>query len=247
MRVLQRLHPEPGELSAPAALAELRARERAPAGRPFVIVDMVSSLDGRAALDGRSKELGSDADTELLVELRTIADAVLVGPRTVRAESYGDLAGQPARRERRRAGGLAERPLAVLLTRSGTIPWDAGLFGATGQPVIVYSGAELTAPARVTAPVTVHRLDAVTPAATLAHLRAEHGVRVLLCEGGPSLLRALLADGLVDELFLTLTPEISGDDTQPRIVMGGAFPGGPRTLELRWVLRAGNELYLRYG
>jgi riboflavin biosynthesis pyrimidine reductase len=246
VRSYQRLFPEPGETTAPDALAELHARERAPDERPFVLVDMVSSIDGRATIDGRSKWLGSDADTEMLVELRTIADAVLIGPATVRAESYGDLASPPERRARRRAAGLAERPLAVLITRSGSIPWDAGLFAATEQPVVIYSGSDLEVP-DVSAPVTVHRIDGVVPAAALAHLRAEHDVRVLLCEGGPSLLHTLLAEDLVDELFLTVTPVVVGDDSQPRIVSGGPLPGGPRKLGLRWVLCVGGELFLRYG
>jgi riboflavin biosynthesis pyrimidine reductase len=134
----------------------------------------------------------------------------------------------------------------VLITRSGSVPWDAGLFAAAEQPVVIYSGRELEVP-DVPAPVTVHRIDGVIPAAALAHLRTEHGVRVVLCEGGPTLLHSLLAEGLVDELFLTLTPVLVGDDSQPRIVSGDSLPGGARTLELRWVLRAGGELFLRYG
>ena len=70
---------------------------------------MVTSLDGRATIEGRSKFLGSDADTEMLVELRTIADAVLVGPSTVRAEGYGDLA---ARRSGASAGARPAWPSA---------------------------------------------------------------------------------------------------------------------------------------
>jgi riboflavin biosynthesis pyrimidine reductase len=182
----------------------------------------------------------------MLVELRTMADAVLVGPATVEAESYGDLAALPERRERRRAAGLQERPLAVLLTRSGSIPWRAGLFTAPEQPVVIYTAAELEVP-DVEAPVEVHRLEAITPAAVLADLRTRRGVRVLLCEGGPRLLHTLLAEQLVDELFLTLTPVVVADDAQPRIVAGGPLPGGARGLELRWVLRAGGELFLRYG
>jgi riboflavin biosynthesis pyrimidine reductase len=246
VRSYQRLFPEPGESTAPDALAGLRARERAPAERPFVICNMVTSIDGRATVGGRSRGLGSAADTEMLVELRTIADAVLIGPATVHAESYGDLASPPERRARRRAAGLAERPLAVLITRSGLIPWDAGLFAAPEQPVVIYSGAGLEIP-DVAAPVTVHRVAAPTPAVALSHLRAEHGVRVTLCEGVPRLLHSLLAERLVDELFVTLTPVIVGDDDQARIVSGAGLPGGPLELDLRWVLRVGGELFLRYG
>lgn len=245
MTVFQRLHPDPAELAPDEALAGLRPRERAPGERPFVYVNMVSSVDGRATLDGRSHELGGDADTALLVELRGLADAVLVGPGTLAAEGYGDLAARAERRQRRRAAGLAERPPAVVLSRSGRLPWEAGLFRAAEQPVLVYTGAELE-PRPVAAPVTVHRLDDPSPQAVLGHLRREHGIRALLCEGGPTLNGALLHAGLVDELFLTLGPLVAGDLAAPRIVEGGALRPPPR-LELLWALRHESELYLRYA
>ena len=76
-------------------LAELRPGERAPADRPFVYLNMVATVDGRATIGGRSRALGSDADTLLLTELRALADAVLVGSGTLRAEGYGRLVGRP--------------------------------------------------------------------------------------------------------------------------------------------------------
>ena len=69
----------------------------------------------------------------------------------------------------------------------------------------------------------------------------------LLCEGGPTLNRALLAAGLLDELFLTLSPVVTGDETQPAIVMGGAAAASPRALALRSVATADGDLYLRYS
>jgi riboflavin biosynthesis pyrimidine reductase len=68
----------------------------------------------------------------------------------------------------------------------------------------------------------------------------------VLCEGGPRLNRALLADGLLDELFLTLSPLVTGDDSQPAIVAGGVLPA-PARLALRSVATADGELYLRYS
>jgi riboflavin biosynthesis pyrimidine reductase len=79
----------------------------------------------------------------------------------------------------------------------------------------------------------------------LADLRAR-GVRALLCEGGPTLNRTLLAAGLVDELFLTTAPVITSDHREPAIV-GGAPLAPPVGLALRWVLRHGDELFLRYA
>jgi riboflavin biosynthesis pyrimidine reductase len=124
------------------------------------------------------------------------------------------------------------------------VPWNAGLFQAPEQNVIVYTGAEGSPPA-VPANVEVVRLTDPRPAAALADLR-RRGMRALLCEGGPTLFGALLADDVVDELFLTLTPLITGDEDEPNIVAGGRLAAPPE-MELQWVLRAGDELFLRYA
>jgi riboflavin biosynthesis pyrimidine reductase len=71
-------------------------------------------------------------------------------------------------------------------------------------------------------------------------------VRALLCEGGPSLLHGLVAAGLLDELFLTIAPLLTGDPGEPPILDGDRLPD-PAQLELRWVVRAGSELFVRYG
>jgi riboflavin-specific deaminase-like protein len=225
-------------------LAQVRPRERAPADRPFVYVNMIETLDGRAAIDGRSAGLGDDADLEMLLELRAMADAVLLGTGTLRAEGYARLVRSEERRARRRAAGLADDPLAVLLTRRFDVPWDAGLFQAPEQPVLVYTGVD-GEPPPVPAPVEVVRLVDPTPAAALADLRAR-GVRALLCEGGPTLHGALHAAGLIDELFLTLAPLLTGDDAEPAIIAGGRL-AEPVTLELLWAQQAGSELLLRYA
>lgn len=242
--VLEPLHP-PGP-PAPVAelLAGLRPRERAHAARPFTYVNMIATADGRAALDGRTSALGDDADLEMLLELRTLADAVLIGSGTLRAEGYDTLVRAPERRARRRAAGQSETPLAVLLSRALELPWDAGLFAAADQPVRIYTGAG-GEPPDVAAPLEVVRLADPTPAAVLADLR-ERGTAALLCEGGPTLNRALLEAGVVDELFLTLSPLLTGDEHEPAIVAGGRL-SAPAPLELRWVLRGGDELFLRYG
>ena len=83
------------------------------------------------------------------------------------------------------------------------------------------------------------------PAAVLADLRAR-GIRALLCEGGPTLHGALHAAGLVDELFLTLVPLLTGDDAEPPIIAGGRLPTAVE-LELVWARQAGSELLLRYA
>ena len=213
------------------------------ADRPFVYLNMVASVDGRAAIEGRAHALGSDTDTLLLTELRTLADAVLIGTGTLRAEGYARLVANADRVARREAAGRTPTPTAVLLSRSLDLPWDAGLFAAADQPVIVYTGAAAEPP-EVAAPVEVVRLADPSPAAALADLR-ERNMRAVLCEGGPTLNRALLAAGVVDELFLTLTPLLAGNNEAPRIVEGEDLPA-PARLDLEWVLHHDDELYLRY-
>ena len=225
-------------------LAEVRATERARDDRPFVFVNMVATADGRAARDGRTQSLGGDADLEQLLELRAIGDAVLIGTGTLRAEGYARLVGSPERRARRTEAGLAEDPLAILLSRRFDIPWEAGLFRAPEQPVLVYSGPDAGEPPATPSPVEVVRLEDPTPAAALADLRAR-GVRALLCEGGPTLAHALVADGLADELFLTIAPLLTGDPIEPTILTGARLLDAEE-LELVWTLRAGSELFLRY-
>jgi riboflavin biosynthesis pyrimidine reductase len=237
------------DATAGELLADVRPRERAPADRPFVFVNMVATVDGRAQVRGRTGELGDQADLEMLLELRALADAVLIGTGTLRAEGYARLIGSEARRARREAAGLAPDPVAVLLSRGLDVPWDAGLFAAPEQPVLVYTGppgpgAEADVP-ETAAPVEVVRLDDPSPAAALADLRAR-GIAALLSEGGPTLNNALLAAGLADELFLTLAPVITGEAGAIRIVEGPDLPSPLRARPV-WVLRARGELFLRYA
>jgi len=239
------------DATATELLAEVRPRERAPEGRPFVFVNMVSTIDGRAQLGGSTGALGEAADLEMLLELRALADAVLIGTGTLRVEGYARLIGSEERRARREAAGLAGDPVAVLLSRSLDLPWDAGLFADAEQPVLVYTGppatpadAEAEVP-EIRAPVEVVRLEEASPAAMLADLRAR-GIAALLSEGGPTLNSAMLAAGLVDELFLTIAPQITGEPEAIRIVEGDALPSPLRARPV-WVLRARGELFLRYA
>lgn len=193
-----------------------------PDGRPWVSGIMVSSLDGRATLDGTSRKLGGPQDLQMLLALRRRADALIVGPGTVAAEGYGPL---PCP--------------AVLVSRSFRLPWDAGLFAAPGQRVLVYTRAEGSVP-EIAADVELVPEDELR--AVVADLRAR-GVQRLLCEGGPRVNRALLDAGLLDELFLTLSPVVSGDSGPPIITSGD--PSAPLTL--RSVATADGDLYLRYS
>jgi riboflavin biosynthesis pyrimidine reductase len=239
--MFERLRPAGPAAAAEDLLREARMGDSAPADRPYLFMNFVESADGRATREGSSRELGSDADLEMLLGLRTIADAVLVGPGTIRVEGYGRLCGEE-RRARRAAAGQAPDPPLVIFSRSFDIPWDAPLFEAAEQPVLIYTAVRGETP-DVAAPVEVVVLEPYSSAGALADLRAR-GVRALLSEGGPTLFRGLLEAGLVDELFLTLSPELVGGEERRLI------PGPPLhpviELSLQWVLQADGELFLRY-
>jgi riboflavin-specific deaminase-like protein len=209
-----------------------------PVERPYVVVNMAATADGRAAVDGKSGAIGGDADLAWFHQLRASVDAVLVATGTLRTETYGRLVRSPERRAAREAAGLEADPLAVVVTRSGTVPWEAPMFDAPEQRILIYGpapGREVAAQLEVVA--------LTDEAAILRDLRAR-GIRSVLCEGGPTLNASLLAKDLVDELFLTIGPLLSGGDA-PRIVEGDL----PRPLRTRllWSLAEGNEVLLRYA
>jgi riboflavin biosynthesis pyrimidine reductase len=112
--------------------------------------------------------------------------------------------------------------------------------------VLVYTSADAEAAVpKTAAPVEVVRLEGAEPAAMLADLRAR-GIAALLTEGGPTLNSALLGAGLVDELFLTIAPQITGEADAIRIVEGDGLAAPVRCRPV-WVLRARGELFLRYA
>jgi riboflavin biosynthesis pyrimidine reductase len=180
--------------------------------------------------------------------LRCVVDGVLAGTGTLRAETYGRLVRKPERRAARAALGLAEDPVAIVLTRSGDVPFEAPMFEAPGQPIVIVTrpGA-VELPASVTADVTVIELEDPSPAAALRAVRDSHGVRAVLCEGGPTLNRSLIAGGVLDEFFLTVGPLLAGGSGDVLRAVGGDELPEPATARLLHVLRHADELFLRYA
>jgi riboflavin biosynthesis pyrimidine reductase len=185
---VRRLLPDPGPVSIEEQLDGYRPLEHARDDRPFVAMNFVATVDGRATIEGHSGPIGSDADTAMLVGLRKRFDAVLIGAGTKRVEGYDEIG---------------------------------------RRLVVVESGPD-------------GRVDL---SALLQSLR-EEGVEALLCEGGPTLHGSLQAAGLVDELFLTIAPKLSGGGVPPRILEGELDDVVP--LELVWLLEEDGELFARY-
>jgi riboflavin-specific deaminase-like protein len=251
---LRRLLP-PGDdesaLQVAEALAPVGERARAE-GRPYLILNMIASADGRATLGGRSGPLGDTADRELFHALRAVTDAVLVGAGTVRTERYGRMIKDPGARERRREQGRSEEPLACIVSGRLDLPEDLPLLGTQQARVVIVTSSQtsLAAPAAHVEYVRAERDGMLDLHAAVRELRDRYSVEVLLCEGGPHLNASLFADGLADELLLTLAPKLAGGAPPTcqalRVLAGPPLPA-PVELELVGVLESASQLFLRYA
>ncbi len=240
---MQRLFPDPGPTSVAQQLDGYRPWEEPRENRPLVAVNFAATLDGRASIGGVSGAIGSSTDTAMLAGLRGRFDAVMIGAGTMRAERYGRLAASPQARERRERLGLDPEPLMVIVSGRLDLPWDAPLFTDGGGRVLIVTASEAEPPPTATAPEIIRHQGFVDIVATLGQLRAERGIRALLCEGGPGLHSELQGAGCVDDLFLTIAPKLAGGEA-PRIIEGD-LPGVTE-LELSWLLQEDSELFARY-
>jgi riboflavin-specific deaminase-like protein len=240
---VRRLLPDEAKTTVAEQLAGLDLKELGPPERPYLILNFATTLDGRAAIDGRSGPIGSATDTEMLQRLRTRVDAVMIGAGTMRAERYGRIVEDQHFRAYRERTGLAHDPLGVIVSNRLELPWDAGLFTNGGGRVVIFTASEQEPPETATPVKVVRHPEGVELDRALAWLRAERGIRSVLCEGGPTLHGRLREGGLADELFLTIAPKIAGGEG-PRI-LEGALRDVDR-VEIAWLLDSGSELFARY-
>jgi 2,5-diamino-6-(ribosylamino)-4(3H)-pyrimidinone 5'-phosphate reductase len=214
------------------------------AGRPYVFINIVCTVDGRTSVDGKASGLGSPQDRRVMRTLRSKADAVMIGGRTLRAEklSLGLDVEDPR-----------PRPLAVILTNTGDIPLGSNLVSDERQRVLVLlsDAADKGAEGRIGGLAEVRRvpelLGAIDLALALETLRSEYNVGHLLVEGGPTLNQALISSDLADELFLTLAPMLLGESTWPTQPTAHGISTEPRNVRLLSAYVAANELFLRYS
>lgn len=241
---MQRLVPDLATTTIEEQMAAFDPVAEAGDERPHVFTNFAVTVDGHATISGRSGEIGTSTDTAMLMALRGSAEAVMVGGGTVRSEAYGRLLPNPEARARREARGLPPDPLAVVVSNRMELPWDAGLFSSGAGEVLVVTASEEEPPETATPVEVLRHQGGVDLMAAMEHLRAERGVRALLCEGGPHLHGDLLEAGLVDELFVTLGAKLAGG-SGPRMAECGDL--GPLDVKLRWLLQEGDELFARYA
>ena len=240
---LRRLLPDVGETTVAEHLHTLELNDLAHADRPYLILNFATTLDGRAAIGGRSGPIGSKTDTEMLQRLRTRVDAVMIGAGTMRAERYGRIVSDPDLRGYREVMGLTPDPLAVLVSNRLELPWDAGLFTGGGGEVVIFTASEEERPETATPVTVVRHPDGVELDVALKWLLDERDIKSVLCEGGPTLHGRLREGGLADELFLTIAPKIAGGQG-PRVLEGAL--ADIDQVELAWLLDSDSELFARY-
>ncbi len=221
-----------------------------PAGRPWVMVNMIASADGAIAVDGTSGALSNPADEAVFSAVRACADWIVAAAGTVRAECYGLPRPAAASRRARRAAGRAERPRLAVVSGSLDLDLDLPLF-ADQRPdddlPMILTGRDAPAEAerRLASVAEVVRLASARPqpAEILAELD-RRGAGVVLSEGGPSFNAQLADAGVIDELCLSIAPLVAGGDS-PRIVHG-SLRTAPLNLTIDHLLEASNTLFLRY-
>jgi riboflavin-specific deaminase-like protein len=215
---VQLIYPERAPTSPEELAAGMRLHELATPDRPYLGINMVSSLDGKATLDWRTKGLSTEVDRRLFHHLRTQADAVMVGAGTAREERYGRITKNDELRQKRQNEGLVPDALAVIVSGRLALPPDLPLLNEPEQRVVIATGSDEELPG-LEGEVEYARVGDDLPR-LLAYLHERHGVRSVLCEGGPTLNSFLFAAGLVDELFLTMNPKLLGGASALTIVAG---------------------------
>lgn len=226
----------------------------APLDRPYVIMNMVMSVDGKVVVETTEQGIGSTTDQRLMRELRVNADIVLVGAGTLRASGASSRLGDPALEDLRIQRGKTRFPIAAVVSRSGDLPLERLFFTARDFEAAIYLSESAPSDRKAAAHATGRPVHELPPGdevpSMLAHMRNELEARVLLMEGGPTLNAEFFELGLVDELFLTLGPVIvGGRDTLTAVEGEDAFP--PNLLKrLELVATVPNpetsEVYLRY-
>ena len=207
---------------------------------------MVASVDGATAIDGVSGGLGGPADKRVFSAIRGVADVVLAGAGTVRAERYGPPRTPPSVQAARLERGQAAKPRIAVVSRSLELPLGTPLFSTpTDRPIVITSGAadpDRRADVAVVADIVEAGAVDVDLAVALAELRGA-GVDVVVGEGGPGINGQLVAAGLVDELCVTVSPRLVGGGSS-RLAVGP--DAAPTDLRLAHVLEEDGLLFLRY-
>ncbi|HMC40053.1 MAG TPA: pyrimidine reductase family protein [Acidimicrobiales bacterium] len=209
-----------------------------------VRVNFVSAIDGAVEVGGRSAALGGPPDRAVFMAMRAVADAVMVGAGTARAENYGPVRLDADVSARREARGQAARPPLAVISAKGDLDPQARLFDPDGQ-VIIFTTQEVAAARHDLADVAevVASGDGEVDLAHVLSFLHDRGLGRVLCEGGPFLTRRLLEGGLADELCLTIAPVLAGAGHRS---LSQIWMGDPGQLHLTALMEGDGMIITRY-
>ncbi len=217
--------------------------ERSSAAGPWVMLNMIVSIDGATTVAGRSRGLGDDDDRLVFQAIRSVPDVILVGASTVQAEDYGPVVLDDRHSQARVDSGLDPAPRLVILSGSLSLDPSARVFADPDhRPTVLTRPGADTARLRALAEVADIVEASDLSGRTLIDLLGS--ARVVLCEGGPTLNGQLVAAGIVDEVNLTVAPMLVAGDSA-RMAHGEA--GTPSSdMRLERMLLGDRSLFLRF-
>jgi riboflavin biosynthesis pyrimidine reductase len=242
---VDRLWPDPASDLPLEAVIEGYVPPAGADGRPGVAINMVTSVDGRAQLNGTAEGLGSRADRQLMRLYRSAFDAVGSGAGTLRATGVWLRVGDhlAARRE---ADGRPPNPTGVVVAGSDPVPIDARWFEGD-EPRLLVVGRDNPVDEAPDGTELLRAPSAEPEPGWVLERLAERGIHSLLLEGGPRINAAFLAVGLIDEILWTVGALVTGAEALPMIAPApGGRPGQPRRVRLASAFRHDDELFLRY-
>lgn len=209
--------------------------------------NFVASIDGAATHNGLSAGLGSPADSRVFDLLRRLADVIVVGAGTVRAEGYGPMRLDDAQVAWRVQHGLAPHPVFAIVSSSLELDPASTVFTNAPSTPLVFTGSRAPGDRRVALAEVAEVIDCGEFRVDTRLMRralAERGLMQLHSEGGPQLLGTMIEEGTIDELCLTLSARLEGG-TASRITDGGGAV--PTDMRLAHALAAADgTLLLRY-
>jgi 5-amino-6-(5-phosphoribosylamino)uracil reductase len=218
--------------------------------RPYTLLSCSVSIDGYIGSPVSRLLLSNDADFDRVDAVRASCDAILVGATTVRLDNPRLLVRSQARRDERKARGLAPSPMKVTVTRRAELDAGADFFTTGDAQKLVYCASPRVtdARARLEPGATVVDGGNTVEMRKLSIDLAARGVERLMVEGGGKVHTQFLTDDLVDELQLVVAPMFVGDSQAPRFVRDGHFPWNPgQRARLADVRQIGDVVLLRYA
>ncbi|MBV8533499.1 MAG: RibD family protein [Verrucomicrobia bacterium] len=220
--------------------------------RPRIFVNFAITVDGKVTTVALTpSRFTSSYDKRRLLEIRSLGDALLVGRNTVQTDNMSMGLPDEDLRIARLQRGQSEYPLRVLISNSGNLSTDLNVFNHHFSPIVIYSTTSMpeAVKAALQTKATLHLADGdrLRLSVVLSDLYETYRVRTLVCEGGPSLAKALAEIDAIDELFLTVAPLLFGGASAPGILGNpGTFLPSSRIYRLSSMNVESTECYLHY-